>query len=367
VHERILQTMTANDSNSRQANNFGFLRLLFATLVILSHSPELVDGNQSREILTRLFGTVSFGVLAVDGFFLISGYLITQSLVNSRSYLEYLSKRVLRIYPGYIVAFAISLLIGGMAGGSISSPFQVLRQVAHAFSLHTPRLDGAFIGIPYPTLNGPMWTVAYEFRCYLFVMLLGTLGVLRSRLAYLVMTIALLVGMFSQRGFALPHLLESAVGSVQPGVRFCAIFCCGGIFFLFRDRISYTRKAAVIASAALLPAMFAHRFAEIALVTLGGYLLFWFAFEVKSSRLSRIGNGVDLSYGVYLYAWPIQSLLIWHYNHISPWLVFFITTMTAGVIAYASWTLIEQPFLSLKRLFAGAAPAPTQDLVQMNR
>ena len=81
-------------------NNFGAIRLALAFLVILSHSSEMIDGNRSRELLTQVFGTISFGELAVDCFFIISGYLITKSYLSSTSALEYLVKRVLRIYPG---------------------------------------------------------------------------------------------------------------------------------------------------------------------------------------------------------------------------------------------------------------------------
>ena len=70
----VKQASAAGDgavAGSRQrSNNFGFLRLLFATLVIVAHSPEIIDGNRSRELLTRAFGTVSFGIIAVDRSFL---------------------------------------------------------------------------------------------------------------------------------------------------------------------------------------------------------------------------------------------------------------------------------------------------------
>lgn len=345
---------TAGSSN-RENNNFGFLRLLFATLVILAHSPEMIDGNRSREILTRIFGTLSFGEFAVDGFFLISGYLITYSFLQSRSSYEYLTKRVLRIYPGYAVAYVFSLLVGVLAGGRMagSNAFHVVkyivRQPLHVILLHIPSLHGAFKGLPYPSLNLPMWTVSYEFRCYLVVMLLGAFGLLRNRRIYLGVTIAFLGLLVSQKVFPSPHgWIESIAGATQEDIRFLAVFCCGGAFCLFRDWISYTKTAAVVAIAILLPLMFVHRFAETALATFGGYLLFWFAFHAKSKLLSGIGKRIDLSYGLYLYAWPVQSLLIWRWRHISPWLLFGLTVVTAGSLAYVSWTLVERPFLRMK-------------------
>jgi peptidoglycan/LPS O-acetylase OafA/YrhL len=101
------------DADQPHRNNFGLLRLIFAMCVLVSHSIELVDGNRSREPLTFIFGTLSLGELGVDGFFLVSGYLIAQSFENSASVLLYLGKRILRIYPAFVVAFVLSIVVVG--------------------------------------------------------------------------------------------------------------------------------------------------------------------------------------------------------------------------------------------------------------
>ena len=89
---------------ARRDNNFGLLRLIFASMVIVSHSPLLLDGDRSREFLTRIFGTLTGGDVAVDGFFLISGYLITKSFIDTPAIVSYLKRRVARIVPGYAIA-----------------------------------------------------------------------------------------------------------------------------------------------------------------------------------------------------------------------------------------------------------------------
>src|SRR4051794_9570955 len=109
--------LNTNTPQHYRNNNIGLLRLLFAGMVVLSHSPELIDGNRSREILTRAFGTLSFGEVGVDGFFIISGYLVTKSYLTS-SLLDFLVKRVARILPAFVVATIVSIAIFGPIANS---------------------------------------------------------------------------------------------------------------------------------------------------------------------------------------------------------------------------------------------------------
>ena len=349
---------------AEKANNFGFLRLAFAMLVILSHSYEMIDANRSREILTRLFHTMSFGELAVDGFFLISGYLVTCSWENSRTARDYLSKRVLRIYPGFMVAFLLSLLVAApLAGGDLGTLAGAdgVRQAVRMLFLRGPQVQGAFAGLPDPQLNSAMWTISYEFRCYLVAMGLGALGLVRHRRAWLALTLALLTLRVAAPGLDidLPQPVALVVGAVHDDIRFLAVFLCGGAFYLYRDRIRYHRIVALFAAVALFVVMFFWRLAETGVAVLGGYVLFWFALHVRAGGLSRIGSGLDLSYGVYLYAWPVQNLIIWQFRGVAPPVLFLSSAVLAAALGAASWLLVERPCLTLKRRIGRGAPAAT--------
>ena len=345
------------DRESSRANNFGALRLLFAYLVIVSHSSELLDGNRSREPLTQVFGTLSFGGLAVFGFFLVSGYLITKSFETSRTGADYLWKRVLRIYPGYVVAFMISLfVVGPLAGGDIwrAGAFVWLKNLKHLLFLQGPDLPGVFAGSYYPALNGSLWTIPYEFHCYLLVLIVGGLGGLSKRWAIATATLALLT-----LSMVLPESLihwaasfEGIVGGLYENVSFVAVFGCGACFYLFRDQIRFDARLAAAAGLLVSVLMFSEPFAMPALAVFGGYILFWFAFSVRWRRLSSIGGRVDLSYGVYLYAFPIQKMLVLVHSSISPWTVSGLTFVISSAFAWASWSLVEKPALTLRALAA---------------
>lgn len=336
-------------SLNRDSNNLGFLRLLFASLVIFSHSPQLIDGNRSREILSRAFGTLSFGDLAVDGFFLISGYLIIASYERSKTRFEYLVKRILRIYPGFIVACAFAYLIGWISGGRFTNSIHLLiERVGDLILLNAPSMVGAFPKLPYHAIDGSMWTIGYEFRCYLLVILLGYLGLFRRRYIYLCLTAIVLLIYIVGYNINYPGHISLFVGNFRADFRLIGVFLCGGLFLLFRDKIAYTKVLTIVSVIVLIPLMFSYRLVDPALALLGGYILFWFAFHSRAGILSRIDNRVDLSYGIYLYAWPLQQLVLWRFGKISPWTLTAICLVLSAIFAYFSWTFVEKPFMRMK-------------------
>ena len=134
--------------------------------------------------LTFIFGTINSGELGVKGFFLVSGFLVAQSFDRSKSVPDYLLKRALRIYPGYIVAALLSLfLVGPLSGADLSPLFGVKGTTKMVYSLavlRPPQLPDSFSGLPLPYLNGSMWTITYQFRCYILVIAVGLIGLYAS-------------------------------------------------------------------------------------------------------------------------------------------------------------------------------------------
>jgi peptidoglycan/LPS O-acetylase OafA/YrhL len=349
------------ESSATRGNNFGLLRLAFALFVIVSHSSELIDGDRSREPLTRLFGTISLGDFGVDGFFLVSGYLITQSCETSRTVWSYIWKRVLRIYPGFIVASIVCLIFVAPFSGVdlIELPGgEWVKSLFRLILLFPPVLPGAFSGQPHPYLNGSMWTIAYEFRCYFLIAILGLLGFFRRRSLFLTISAATLVlAALLPIDFIPSGILYDLFGTLHESLRFTALFLFGAVFYLYRDKIGYPTFAAMIAAALLIASLFDARAAALAVPTLGGFLIFWFAFLPNTPRLNAINRSTDISYGTYLYAWPVQMLLVKFIPNISPMCVLLAATFFSIVLAFLSWFLVEKPFLSLKRLFlTGGGP-----------
>ncbi|MEW7849309.1 acyltransferase [Massilia aurea] len=329
----------------KRYNNFNLIRLLLALLVILGHSPELIDGNRGREWLTQFAGTISIGEFAVDCFFLLSGFLITQSWDMQPHPWLFLKKRILRIYPAFIVASVISVFIVGPLAATPAAYFASLDAVVFVrdlLLLRKPAASEVFAGMPYPLVNGAMWTIAREFACYLLILGMGVSGLLRRRHVLLAVT-----------GFVFAVLIWFKLhGDTVVGLRLASFFLSGACYYHYRDRVPYRGGIAAAAAIVLLVCMFSWRGAEIGLATVGGYVLLYLAFK-HSTLFSRFNRLPDVSYGVYLYGWPIQKLLLWYIPSLTPWSLFFLAAPAALLVGTVSWYLIEQPALRLK-----GAPLP---------
>ena len=352
--------VTLGQLSDTRRNNFDFLRFFFASLVIFSHSYLLLtpDGNQIEPLSRATHMKMNFGSLAVVCFFAISGFLITQSWQRAPRRGDFFQKRALRIYPGWVVALLFCVFIFGPIlrpdhSLQLGNPmtFSFLSQLV----LHDPGQLKLLPGIDGP-VNGSTWTIPFELMCYIMVGALGLAGLFRRPTLLLVLALMLVLGMSFWPVSALRQVFHPAGGSPhQPYYRieYAACFLSGALFFLFRDRIPHSPW--LLAAAALLVGLtlgdlpLAGLF-FVVLPTAGFYALFYLAFLPLGPFYAWAKHG-DFSYGVYLYAYPLQRLLIagqTHHYRLSHATLFLFAWVLACLAAVLSWRLVERPALRLK-------------------
>jgi peptidoglycan/LPS O-acetylase OafA/YrhL len=337
-----------------KTNHFNFIRFILALMVLLAHSPELIDGNRSRELLSVLFRqNFSFGEIAVGGFFIVSGFLISKSWHDHPHAAAFIDKRVRRIFPAFIVASLVSAFIVGPIGAqSVSSYFAQFHPLAFAWGVLTlslPVIPAVFAGQPYPFVNGAMWTIPIEFACYLGVLATGLAGGFKRPVCLSVTILLLGACVLQNTAFRCAWLAP-----FHPDLAaFFAVGCC---YFVFRSDISLTAGKAVVAAVILCVGLLSYRWHHLAFSLAGSYLLFYLAFA-NMPLLANFGKLPDVSYGLYLYGWPIQKLFIWFYPGISPWTLFALSAVAAIVTGWASWHLVEKRFIRSKRKTSAAAAA----------
>ncbi|OAN54683.1 hypothetical protein A6A04_12220 [Paramagnetospirillum marisnigri] len=358
------------EQKSENQNNFGLMRLVFASLVIVSHAPEMLDGTSDREPLVRLFGTLSFGEFAVDCFFLISGYLVSSSYISDPSLRNFAVKRLLRIYPAFILAYLISILVIGPIAGSDLGGLDLEEwwmMVSRMLRLGYPVLPTVFPDQMTHFLNGAMWTISYEFRCYVIAAALGLIGAYRRPtifvgyiLAIVALNAAFITGQITDQMLDATrnHTFRNIFLDPVHMSRFLLVFACGTAFRLLDGKIPYRTDFAVFATIALAALMFVKPLAEPALCLFGGYLLFFCAFRTP---LIAINDRYDFSYGTYLYGWPITALLIHYVPDIGLAQLTtsaFALALMAGALSWfglENWAIRQKRRFTVKRTFRQTA------------
>jgi peptidoglycan/LPS O-acetylase OafA/YrhL len=347
-------------------NNFDALRLFFAVAVIFGHSYMLSRFSQREPISRFSRGATYSGSIAVAGFFVISGFLITKSWLSEPKLLPYLRKRSLRIFPGYIVAVLLSIygVAAVVTPGFAHYQGQLLMQATQMSPLFSP---GTFVNNPRPhDINGSLWTIRYEFYCYLVVAALGIAGLLRFRGVYGLLALGSIALVGAQEHWKFLGYNEIfGIGQLAVWPGFLACFAVGMAFCAYRNWIPYSLPLLIVCLGALLLLMRLGKptLTLAALPLLLAYIVFYIAFSNRI-RLHHFGKWGDFSYGTYLYAFPIQQLFIWRFGGIQPMILFVAATPLSLGAAYLSWHLVEKPSLAMKgRSSAGKRIPPIQPRV----
>lgn len=334
-------------------NNFGLLRLVMAVAVVISHAFSVTDGRVEQE---PWYATTGFtlGEHAVNGFFAISGFLVTMSFLR-RGWRDYVLARLLRIAPGLIAAtLVVALLIGGsMTSLDRSAYFSDPRLwrfiVATLTSFKSAAaLPGVFEANPLQFPMGTVWTLKYETLCYLGVLVAGVAGLLaKPRLALAALTALSLAVILRE------VLTPEGPKGTETALRLPLLFLAGGVVYLYRERVTLSLPLLALALFALVPLSFTPLYkAALYLVTAWGVLVVALAPLLTRRSLEP---PADLSYGVYLYGWPVQQALHALFPSLGAVALLWPSLAATVVIATLSWFLVEKPALDLKRrLLRGA-------------
>jgi peptidoglycan/LPS O-acetylase OafA/YrhL len=344
------------DERLNGENGFCIARFVFAALVVLQHSYFLpFNSIQAEPLFILSEGRTDFGSLAVNGFFAISGFLITRSCLLTNNGPRYFKKRIGRIVPAFLLASLLNVLVFGPLGaddvGAFFRDLDIRATAMRMLSLHQSGMSGTLLHNPMKSvIDGTLWTIKYEFDCYVLVALLWGLGLLRPWpvaaifIGFMVTFVLRNAGVVMLPGVDDDSLLSILISSPNNWPRLFTYFFAGATFYLWRDIIP--KSTVLFAVSALILALgIGCGGARIAMLTAGVYCLFFITLSAGRS-LRLFGSKVDLSYGMFLFGFPIQQLIIANTQQpMAPELLLLLSLPLTCGIAYLSWTLIESPSL----------------------
>jgi peptidoglycan/LPS O-acetylase OafA/YrhL len=340
-------------------NHFNLIRLAAALVVLGAHGGTMLDVAFFAEPVIHSYG-IFIGTVAVHVFFIVSGFLVTGSLFNRGSLTAFVWARFLRIFPGLwamllITVFGVGLAMTRLSAADYLTSLEVYRYFGRCATVVTGMawsLPGVFEENILPNkVNGSLWTIAVEWRLYEYLamswLLLAVVAKYRKNYRKSVIRVAFpLVALALFAYIAAGHRDDGGAANAF-------LFFAGSTIYLWGDRIP-VRLATAPALAAVLALALLDRnaFYFVYLLVLPPILL-TLAYAPGRTALRFNAYG-DYSYGVYIYAFPIQQTLIALYPGIS-WLTLTLASAILSLsMAVLSWRYVESPALAHKDMFAAA-------------
>lgn len=332
-------------------NSIGFMRFVFASIVVIQHAFAL---NNITDPLTEI-GFTNFGQIGVNGFFILSGYLITSSWINSKSFVGFTWRRVLRIFPAFwaclvITAFIIAPILAVIINQSFDW-FFLKQQLLYIFKnslliINQPDIASLLQNHPQQSLNGSFWTLSWEFGFYIFLSIAGIIGLLTKRKEILIVVFCIYVLSYWASDCKCVIFFKYYTSERVAILPF--MFGLGMLGYLFKNRLPNNKVLFILCILGwILDVKYNDVMPLYPFFFL--YIILWLMVNLPIRSFEKNG---DYSYGIYIYHFPLIqiTLLLFSFN-INPWLLSLIVIIPTGIMAYLSWHFIEKPALSLKRYF----------------
>jgi peptidoglycan/LPS O-acetylase OafA/YrhL len=338
-------------------NNFTLLRFSAAMTVLFAHSVAVLGLPPEREFFFKRLG-FSLGEMGLDMLFVTSGFLVTASLLGRQNLIAYLWARILRVYPGMWVMLVLTVFVLAPAlttlprGDYYTSPltWEYFRKCATLIGGVRYSLPGVFDAVPLKgEFNGSLWTMPVEVRMYLYLAAIWV--------AFAVMPAARIKAMrfvLPISAGALLAIVLSArlIGGAANGANIRVfMFLYGSSLYMWRDRIPVSPRLLIGILAALALASFDKTIFFIVYVISLAPLVLHLVY-VPGGRIRTFNDWGDYSYGVYIYAFPVQQTLALLFPAMSLAAMMASSAVVSVAIAILSWKLIEERALGLKGDFA---------------
>ncbi len=347
-----------SDYINNRDNNFNLIRFIAASAVLFSHSYPL-SGNHHEPLGSII--RMSFGIVAVDVFFLTSGLLITKSLFDRKDIVFFIWSRILRIYPALIIAVLFCVFVVGAYFTTLPldeyynhpDTFKFIRRNSTLYNGVYVKLPGVFSNIPWKhTVNGSLWTLPAEIKMYFIVSIAGFLLYIKpsilsekkAKIAFAMIFTGSLAWLYYHFAPNFPKVSHEHQIS-----RFLTMFFAGSIFYILADKIILSFRIFLIASCFLVYFAGNHTPFFCLYFILVCYITIYIAY-VPGGILRKYNKFGDYSYGMYIYAFPVQQSLAASNNNISVTKMVILSFIFTLTLAILSWHFIEKPMLAKKHV-----------------